>query len=807
MSLKIPFSMGLNTARDPSELARGEMTQATGVYYKDGDSRAHKVGGVTTYADTSTAKKIDGVGLLLFDSGGTDKLVALSNQVLYGSTITSTGSSGTLTSLKSGLLSGADSLSAAHSNDKWYLGFGTENLVVESDGTTRTMGMAVPGKISFNAFGTNGTGTSTRPSSATGETFTAVASAYDADLATYAELRKTAAGTFTTTFAWSGTSDTGTGRNLNVKWGLSGSSFTDEFNYETSYDDTGSTSNAGFSVNVKMEVSEDAGTSWATVLDNQFIRNFVPSQVVTYPVTDSLEVADLVQVKVTFTYNSGTNYASLRLYDLAVQKGSEAADISADTGMYYAVTEYDDVRGLESPAVAIDKIIKPTTKNSIIINLPASATNSNATHYRVYRTTDGGSTPSSLSFIGTAPITDTTWTDTLVDPDKDTNGSWFYPLLRVLAQQDSGGASPLYFDQNSPPPACSVFRTFEGSLVGFSEATPRALFYSMAGLPESWPEINVISTFPFEEHDELVDGVSLGSIFLLAAKGLMMRLTGLPRAVNSVRDNTRIEQLKGAPGCVGRKALTAYSVGGEPRAAWISPYGIYITNGDTIQEVSGNIDWDFDGFDKSDWVLEWDANRLCLMFCYSSVSGGVNDRYYLLHMAPEHQTADGRQPKWTGPHYGSFNALASGQVASAHRLYGGHSSNGIAYVLDNGATDSSQPYSSTQVPLIVKTGKIYADEGDDEWSALDAVLFHTDFGGGQTCTLNWEAGNDHETGSASTISQAVALSGHQGTQLDISQRCQWAQATVTHTGAAEGALRDLAVRVKKRGERGGKRYS
>jgi len=188
---------------------------------------------------------------------------------------------------------------------------------------------------------------------------------------------------------------------------------------------------------------------------------------------------------------------------------------------------------------------------------------------------------------------------------------------------------------------------------------------------------------------------------------------------------------------------------------------------------------------------------------YSTV-GGVNDRYFLIHMAPEHRKP-GDQPKWTGPHYGGFHALSSGQVGSKHRLYGGHVSDGKVYVLDNGGADASQAFSGTQLPFIAKTGKAFA--GDNDWAALDARLYHTDFGAGETCTLDWEVDTDDEVGGNFTLSQSVSLAGHKGAQLDLSQRCQWAQATLTHTGVGQGAIRDLVVETAARGRVGAKRVA
>jgi hypothetical protein len=229
---------------------------------------------------------------------------------------------------------------------------------------------------------------------------------------------------------------------------------------------------------------------------------------------------------------------------------------------------------------------------------------------------------------------------------------------------------------------------------------------------------------------------------------------------------------------------------------------VYRTNGDTHERITKDIDWDaFDGTDKSKWVLHWDAKRLCLIMS----TGASDGRYYLIHMAPEHRK-DGEQPKWTGPHFGSFDSFASGQVGNKHRLYGGHSSDGSVYTMDRGGTDASEAYSSTQVPLIIKTGKAYADGRD--WAALLARLYHTDFGV-DTCTLDWEVDADDEAASNVSVSHTVSLSGHKGTLLDLSAngRCEWAQGTITHTGSNTGALRDLAIQTRARGKSGSKRVA
>ena len=570
-------------------------------------------------------------------------------------------------------------------------------------------------------------------------------------------------------------------------------------------DDVGGLLDSGYNIDIKFEFSEDAGSTWETFYNPVGLVAPQGASTADIEVTDNLELDGNLQFRATLTYNSGTAQATLRIMDIVVKKGATGADFTLDSGLYYAITEWDSTRPyLESKMGAAQYVSAATfgTGNSITIGLPSTAQNSNTTHFRIYRTTDGGSLPSSLGLIAAVKLGDTGYLDTFED-SKDVQSKPLYPLLRTLEQQDAAASNPLYFDVLSAPTNFAVMRVYEGSIVGLSPDSPRALYYSIAGFPERFPIINVIDSFPLEDHDELQDCVSLGSSLIIAANGAMMRLTGLPRVVNSVRDNSRVEQIKGAPGCVGRRALTAYSVAGEPRAAWISEAGVYITNGDTIDRISDDIDWSvYDGVDKSSWSLHWDEKRLCLVLSM----GASNGTYFLLHMAPEHRKANG-EPKWTGPHYGEYVQLDSGYLDSSHRLYGGHASNGLVYVLDRRgtSTDASAAYSGTTLPTILKTGKIFA-EGRN-WAVLDARLYHSDFGSGSSCTAAWTVGNDDEDGGEFTLSESISLSGNRGEQFDVSMRGQWHQLQLTISSGQQGAIRDVEANTKGQSRSGGTRVA
>lgn len=793
--LNLSFDQGLNTAKDPSALAEGELSVATGGYYRPGDMRLHKIGGTIEFGDTGTGERVDGVALCQFDSG-LDRLVALSGESLFSAALTATGDTGTFATLSADLGSMATSLSAAHYNDRWYLAVGSQNVVLKSDGTVRRMGMRAPAVAPTATPGT--TSFVIRPNSSSGD-FTNPSFAFDTDINTYAHAQLNAAGTKVQTYRF-GTSNTGTSRVLTVVWEVSGTPFTNSpFSSEGNFDDVGGGFDSGFFARAQLRFSEDNGVTWTEFL-RVGMRTHRSISVAQTPISNTFEISGNLVCEASLVYTFGDTSASLRIRDILVSNGGSASNFSTSTGLYYAVAEYDEDENLISKANP-SKLVTLVTQNHVVLTLPSAAVNTNATHWRIYRTTDGGTIPADLGLIGTVPITATTFVDDFVRFDKDTPARPFYRLLRTLDQQDAQALSPLFFDLDSPPPRLARIRAHEGSLIGLSADNTRALYYSISGVPESWPEINVITSFPLEEHDELLDCVSLGAILLIGARGAMLRLSGLPRVVNSVRDASRVEWLRGAPGCVGRYAMAPFSVAGESMCAWISHHGVYVTNGDQISRISDDLDWDdFEGLEKSGWVLHWDAQRLALVM---AVGAGENSTYYLFHMSIEHRKERG-QPKITGPHYGRINHLASGHVGNAYRLYSA-GRDGAVYTLEYGATDASQSYSGTTVPLIVTTGQVYAEQRN--WSALDARLYHTDFGDGQTCQFTWEAGNDDEEGGSAVMAQTVSLSGQKGTQLDLSQRCQWARLTLTHTGAAGGALRDLVVETVARGRSGSARVA
>jgi hypothetical protein len=776
-TLIVPFSGGYVSARDRNDLRPGELQTATGIYYKPGDpARAHKVGGRTEFADTSSAAKIKGLALCQFDSGGTDYLVALSGTTLYGAT---PGATGTFSSLATGLNSSATVMIAAHYDDRWYLANGYDRLdVLENSGTVRDAGMIGPVVRPTGAAGTGSA--ATYPTASTGS-FTSAANAYDADTATYSHASRSTAGSTTHTWTtWSG--DTAASRRLEVRYRLAGL----PIGTEEREGGVGGRTDSGFKVTVLLEYSTDSGSNFSTLISETRTSAHTADQTAQIPVSVN---SNLVHFKATLTYTSGAQQATLRIVEVKIQVGSSTSTFSTTTGIYYAFTEYDATRGNESPPSPESALITLTTQSQVTLTLPSSAQNSRATHWRIYRTPDGGTVPAQLGLIGAIPIAQTNYLDDFSRVAYNVQARPLIHYQSITVSDADGGVGRIQVPRDTPPPALSFITAWKGSLVGLRRDSPRALHYSEAGLPESWPEFNVITSFPLPERDELVALVPIGETLLIGAKGAMLTLTDLPRITQGVFNAAEAAPLRGAPGVVGPYAMTAFSVAGEPRAAWVSPFGVYWTNGQVVARMSEDLNWSSEVSVSSlgSAALYWDPERLVLILAYDSDGGGTNDRYFLFHMAPEH--GKNGQPKITGPHYGAINCIAGGLVSATYRLYTGHVSDGSVY-LEGGTSDASQAYSSTTVPLDVKTGRIYGDWQD--WAAKRCNLRHTDFGSGQTATVTWTSGRD-SSGLTQSVSKSPSLSGQQGTDMWIALGGEWHEIRVQHTGAASGALQDLRI--------------
>jgi hypothetical protein len=812
--VRIRFDQGLVTARDRADLRLGEMQTATGIYYKTGDpARAWKIGGrgasSTSVADGTITggAKVKGLYLAQFDSGGTDLLLGLTTVAAAGALYIKVPTlTGTWSAIASAFTTAAAvNLSGVHYNNRHYLCNGQDiNVVLESDGTTRTMGLQPPNVRPTTGVSTaaqvlvraaSGSLTNDYAPAENWQNVAGAVGAADADAATFSYVTVNKADVTQTAKeqVWTFAANAAAGRRLEVIYRVTTGHIKNNPGEDIG---SGGGKRGRFRVRAIITYSTD-GVTYGNTLLNAVLRRSM-NEVMTLQVPYAPNSSNLL-VKCSLQALAAGDPVQLQIADIRTATGGAAANITTTTGFYYAFTEYDSARNQESSGSPESAIVTMAAQNLVTLTLPSAGQNSRATHWRIYRTPDGGSVPSQLGRIAEIPIAQTAFSDAF-DIAFDFQASHIIPLLPMQA---SSGQE--YVALNDPPPqGCKQFFVHRGRIIGI---TGRALAYSEPGLPESWPAVNSDSDFALKEGDTLVVGVSLGDIIVAFCSQTVVTLLDVPSWTDGTFRTTHKSTLPNAPGCVGQDAVAVFTTGSGLLAAWVSPYGIYVTDGHTARRVSDDQAWTtiLTQTVLSTSVLHWDKNRQCLVFAYDVTGSGANDRFALIHMAPEHQKETGL-PLWTGPHYGGIASMASGIVGGTPRLWSGAWAAGVVYVEDTGTTDAASSYSGTQVPLIVLTGRLYGDTlapalSWRDWATYKARLRHTAAGGAETVSAQWTTGRDG-TGTTQVVTKTPSIVSQQANEFYVGLGGEWAEVQLTHTGSASWGILDLTADTMAMGRSG-----
>jgi len=365
------------------------------------------------------------------------------------------------------------------------------------------------------------------------------------------------------------------------------------------------------------------------------------------------------------------------------------------------------------------------------------------------------------------------------------------PTIPVMTVGD------LVIPRDSPPPAFISMISWNGSIVGISRTDRRTLRYSQAGRPESFPEFYVVSSFPLDEHDGLVGQMAVGETLVLLLEGAVLALEDLPRVVDGQFNGASARPLKGHPGCVGEYAYTAWSVAGEPRGAWVSPYGVYVTNGQVCACISTDLAWENEvnvSFLGSS-VLRWDAKNLILWFEFDLDGDGLNDHEMPFHMAQAHSKGESR-PKLGQPTSKATSCMASALIASTHYRFSGHPSNGGVYVEESGTVDAA---TGVTVEMVVRSGQIAKDKVD--LAVVKATVNHSNFGTGETGTLTATLYRD-AANTENSKEQSVRLDGNRGTTVGIGRSGELVDFEVSYSGTGSGGIGGVTIELDGQGRSG-----
>lgn len=777
------FNQGLNTAMDRSMLIPGELQLATGAYYRPGDTlRVWKTLGRTSYGDAyaATAKGI-GIGLMQYDGTDADRLVVLNGNGEYHSSLVSStdSTSGTFSTLTTGFSTQSSVLAWAHFDNLWYFCNGLNPpLCMRADGTVRFMGMNDPLTQPTAEVALEGTYES-RPTSLFGggtTGFQDLANGIDDndDTAAYSWLYWTdgpgAANTVTLDDIAADTA--ATDRFYILRWSLNGGWIQDTVNnfLET---------NAEFHCEVMIEFSLNNGGDWTVALQTEY-RNAQAIQSYIIPIADGQEMADVL---VRMTHTQKATYPSrpsqLQLHDAVVtNKGFQEVFTTAE-GFYYGVSEYSELDNLESPLRG-SNLVTLTDNNMVAVVLPASASNATASHYRLYRTHDGGKMPGDFRYLDMVPVGTTTYYDRF-KKDKDDVFGDLPPFLKVQITDSMFR----HYASNTAPEAFKAIVEYQNFLVALSEQEPRKMMYSLPGDPESWPLLYQIIDFPLKEHDTLQSLGVAGDLLIIGATDAIIVVNGLPELEAQSYANASMTVLRGASGCVGPRAMAEYSLAGEPRVMWVSNQGVFQTNGHIVQELSADLDWAntvSQGKLADSWMF-WDKDDQIMSIGVDTDGDGVPDREYWFHLAEEHRKQNGR-PKVTGPHYSSKSNQAGGFAADgAWRVYSlDNDTSGSVYHEKDGGTDAGNFFSTLSEVLFDIKGPRQYWQNLVEWAVDFPTVRHTSWNN-TAVSIQWTVGRD-EIGESDTATTTMTISTQGQTKFMVGRSGEWHEVRVVHTADA-----------------------
>jgi len=720
MPANLMFDNGLVTVRDPSTLAPGELAIATGCEYRVGTSHLHKIPGRSSAGDTTESAAVDGVGLLIYETGDS-KVVAVVNGKVYeatpGSTLTFDGAP-TPTPPLTGLTAGAVPWFTSYA-DQWIMVNATDdNYIREPNGNWRTLGMVAPPEqttVTTSAIA----GTAIRPTA--GGNFSQPNAAVDADGNTYAMgAATTDAPTITETYTFG--AETLSGYYLYVTYSTQGVEYSGttaardstfpERGQEAlppSRDVTRSFGN----ILVEYTLDATAGTPvWVELANN----NGTNKTTATVAIPDAAYLAGELAVRVTVTFTSGEAAFKGLVYDVRLNDAASTA-VTVVNGLYYFVTErYTDADGKihESAPTNISDKVSPGDYALISVNLPTQV-NTFADEYVVYRSldTEAGGYPF-LYEVGTIGISASTWPDdfsySLSSPLDKTS---LFDFITVLYPD----GSQLDFPINVPPPKSKFALPYQGSMVYIPVDIPRRVYYSIpanlssVGL-EQVPDLYYLEFLTPRNDIATTAAVTNGGRSLLVYfPAYTMLVTSLPQASDPQRFDNRIrEEVSNIRGSAGRLTATSFTPddGITVLAASVDSLGLWVTDGvGFIRSSSDDLDWStlMSGVDLTIAQLIDNPvmSRLELLYLDGS-------QYKELHFFYGQPKENG-QPKITGPHTVGFKSKTWGNYNGTWFGWTGDDGDGIVYYERGQASDASNAEDSAgTVTFDVQTGDIY-DQG------------------------------------------------------------------------------------------------
>lgn len=736
---------GLVSADDPAFIGPNQLRDATGGRYPADLPRLEKALGRASFNSAAPSSGTSSVETLDFNAA-TDKVLMAQGTGLYATAVSSTGTFAamvgqtefTTDSATAFVVTAQTGRITKHKfGDSFVVADGVSRpIIIENNSRARNLGLIQPKwKAIIADPGSAGTRIHAQATVASSGVVTSAALSYDTGAATfantYATLVKSGAGADASlTVGWTSTAF-GT-------WGIfidaAGSAARKDpdpipFSYEPTV------------FEYVLEVSTDSGATFARYRTGSPITGRVS-------IVDSLltsTTASSVQIRFSIRKNGDGNLtgsASMNLFDISLGTGAALLTHStANAGIRYCFSEVRKYQRLlegssEPVTIELESGLTPlapdedadpltfTGQYGVHITRGALA-NSDATHWRVYRSIDAPDNNATKLLDEYSMIADL---DTRLTSYVDTIDESGHPL----DFQNTALAPPVliigdvFYDANTPPPDnCDVVGSFQGSTVyASSGSSPGRFWWSRPLQPDYVPAI----------YSDLISGpvtgfVDIGVLLVMTPQNIVT-YSFLPLASDTEFFPSRTRRvLSSSRGNVSRRGYTLYQPrGSEMLVAFVAHDGIYVTNGAQVDLLSSMLDWQtimpVSSLATAQLVDDPLNRSLCLTYLDED---GLGQMLRFFYSRPDGVVVVG------GPQRVPTGSLAGIlQTDGTYRLYS--EEDGLVYVENTGTTDEADLEDEDgTITFSVQTGQLYLN-GPGGTGSIERLHFHTPASTSLTCT-------------------------------------------------------------------------
>ena len=347
--------------------------------------------------------------------------------------------------------------------------------------------------------------------------------------------------------------------------------------------------------------------------------------------------------------------------------------------------------------------------------------NSDTTHWAAFATAANGTFPVGGE-IGEANIATSYIDDTRTGTDPGIPSGGTYQTVSVTLQ----GIVEL-FSKNGPAPIATTGDVLENSVLLNDVTNPRRIVWSFTDEPDVFPFIFFFD-FQTKDHDTVKVIRRVGTVGVVLLSEGAWRINTIPTPEDSAFTPERaIVPIDGAFGTVNSTAATTFSFGDSERLAYVSPYGLTVTDGFRWDVLTDDMDWDAEVnksfLDRIRLVNNPTLYRLEMIYVPAGETDPTKTKTALLHYHPSHakqSVAGGLRAKMTWPISRDARSVTFEQTGGRGYLLSGNEDGNI-YQHDVGSSDAA----GETIDFEVRSGDLYTNFVGGQASLKRLLVHHS----------------------------------------------------------------------------------